>query len=554
MTAAAPAGQPAVTAPERRAWWRGSLTRVAAAGSRLCVALVARWRRSLQMRVVVTTLVVSGMVVLLLGVVLLEQISTGLLDARTSSAIGELDFGLAKVANQFTAADRTDAASVDSTVDAVINDLVNRGGPTELYDVALLTSAPGLSGRVTGDVDESSIPPAVRRAVIAQGREAWAYTTIRYRDGSHQPGLVVGAPVHSPNVSYQLYYLFPLRSERQTISLVQRTVLLTGSLLVLLLAAIAALVTRQVVRPVRGAAATAERLASGRLEERMAVRGEDDLARLATSFNDMADSLQGHITRLEELSRVQRRFVADVSHELRTPLTTIRMAADLLHVSREQFDPTVARSAELLHTQLDRFELLLADLLEISRHDAGVVVLEVEPADLRALVERVAADAEPLAARRCSELRLHLPTEPVVAEVDPRRVARILRNLVSNAVEHGEGKPIDIVLASGASSVAVGVCDHGLGLRPEEADRVFDRFWRADPARARTTGGTGLGLSIALQDTRLHGGWLEASGRPGRGAVFRLTLPCRAGDEVTDSPLPMRPWRGKLPGGLRSRS
>ena len=152
----------------------------------------------------------------------------------------------------------------------------------------------------------------------------------------------------------------------------------------------------------------------------------------------MARNLQSQIRRLEELSRVQRRFVSDVSHELRTPLTTVRMAADVLHDSREDFDPT-ARSAELLQTQLDRFEELLADLLEISRFDAGAAVLDAEPVDLRMLragwwTARVAGRAQG------PGVVTLFPDTPGVAEVDTRRIERILRNLVVNAIEHGEGR------------------------------------------------------------------------------------------------------------------
>ena len=226
---------------------------------------------------------------------------------------------------------------------------------------------------------------------------------------------------------------------------------------------------------------------------------------------------------------MQRRFVSDVSHELRTPLTTVRMAADLLYESREDFDdPAAARSAELLQNQLDRFESLLADLLEISRFDAGAAILDAEPADLRDVVARVIEGAEPLADQG---QRGHVVggDEPVVAEVDPRRIERILRNLVVNALEHGEGRDIDVRLAAGDGAVAVAVRDQGIGLKPGEASRVFNRFWRADPARARTTGGTGLGLSIALEDAALHGGWLHAWGEPGGGSQFRLTMPRNAG-------------------------
>jgi two-component system sensor histidine kinase MtrB len=223
------------------------------------------------------------------------------------------------------------------------------------------------------------------------------------------------------------------------------------------------------------------------------------------------------------------------------------MAGDLIHDSRSDFDPAVARSAELLRGELDRFESLLSDLLEISRFDAGAAVLEIEATDLRLCVGNVVDAHRTLAERKGSELVLQQPDEPVVADMDSRRIERILRNLVSNAVEHGEGRPIDITLGQNDSAVAVTVRDHGIGLRPGEAALVFTRFWRADPARARTTGGTGLGLAIALEDARLHDGRLEAWGAPGQGSCFRLTLPKKAGSTITGSPLPLTPL-GPRPG------
>jgi two-component system sensor histidine kinase MtrB len=255
----------------------------------------------------------------------------------------------------------------------------------------------------------------------------------------------------------------------------------------------------------------------------------------------MATSLQRQIRQLEDLSRVQRRFVSDVSHELRTPLTTVRMAADVLHEARAGFDPAVERSAEILQAQLDRFEALLADLLEISRYDAGAALLEAEPTDLRVVARHVIEAMETLAERRGSELVLAAPGVPCVAEVDSRRIQRILRNLVANAIEHGEGRPITVRVAATSEAVAVAVRDHGVGLEPDEVGMVFNRFWRADPARARTTGGTGLGLSIALEDAHLHDGWLQAWAAPGDGCQFRLTLPRRLGLELEGSPIPLEP-------------
>ena len=216
-------------------------------------------------------------------------------------------------------------------------------------------------------------------------------TQIDYRDMRPSvAGLAAGATLTLPRTGrYQIYLMFPLTQEVATLVVLRYAVVTTGAILVILLTFIAALVSRQVVTPVRAARRAAESLASGNLHDRMKVRGQDDLARLATSMNYMASELEKQINTLEELSAVQQRFVSDVSHELRTPLTTVRMAAEVLHEAREDFDPVAARSAELLQNELDRFESLLTDLLEISRFDAGAAMLNLEEVDLRDLVQRV---------------------------------------------------------------------------------------------------------------------------------------------------------------------
>src|SRR5439155_1130268 len=337
------------------------------------------------------------------------------------------------------------------------------------------------------------------------------------------------------------YYVFPFTQQQATLLLVQRVLVGVALAVIVLLAAIASLVTRWVVLPVRHAAEAAQRVSAGHLGERMQVHGVDDLAALATSFNEMAASLQGKLRELEDLSNVQRQFVSDVSHELRTPLSTIKMAADLLFEVRAELDAAAGRSVELLQSQLDRFESLLVDLLEISRFDAGAATLDAELVDVCDLVRRSADDAQQLAERRGSRIEFRLPATGCFAEADRRRVERILRNILVNAVEHGEGKEVVVTTAMDSDAVAVSVRDYGVGLRPGEEQKVFDRFWRADPARARNTGGTGLGLAISLEDARLHGGWLQAWGERGKGSVFRLTLPRVAGQELAGSPLPLGP-------------
>lgn len=507
---------------------------------------VARiWRRSLWLRVTATTLVLSVIVVGVLGLSLLSRVTSGLLDAKERISVGEASAGLGEAQRILDAADTGPSTpSPSRLVDSVVSALAARAGSPSTFDVLLLSSQEGGDApeRGTNLVGETSVPESLRQAVVESQRQSWTYTEIQFLDGRATPGLVVGAPLLVPTVGpYELYYLFPLNPEQATLDLVRSSVVYTGILLVLLLAGVAWLVTRQVVVPVRAASQTAARLAEGNLAERMKVSGTDDLARLATSFNAMAVSLARQIRQLEELSRVQQRFVSDVSHELRTPLTTIRMAADVVYDERVQLDAPSARAVELLQNQLDRFEALLVDLLEISRFDAGAAVLDLERVDLVALVQSAVDAAEPLADHQGLDIRVLSPIAPCTVDCDPRRVHRIVRNLIENAVEHGDFHGVDVRIERGPDAVAVSVRDFGVGLRPGESALVFNRFWRADPARARTTGGTGLGLAISLEDARLHGGWLEAWGEPGQGACFRLTLPLDRAVGITESPLPLGP-------------
>ncbi|MFN8189353.1 MAG: MtrAB system histidine kinase MtrB [Nocardioidaceae bacterium] len=508
------------------------------------------WRRSIQARVVMSTVLLSTLVFLGVGWFLLQQTRDGLLDQRVQAVVAE--------ANEETRSARSALESVlgtdldaDSQRTQLVNPILERGS-VRGFSVALVK--PGSAADPDGPrgvvisspgLDLSSIPTDLRLHFQESSATAWTYTRIRV-DGSSStsvPGVVVGSAIRLPadGSTYTLYYLFPLADEQETLGLVTRSLATAAGVLVVLVAGLAWLVTRQVVTPVRLARQVAERLAAGQLQERLRVRGEDDLSRLATSFNQMASNLQRQIRQLEELSRVQRRFVSDVSHELRTPLTTVRMASDVIHDARADLDPVTARAAELLQTELDRFETLLSDLLEISRFDAGAAVLDPEDVNLIDVAHRVVDATRVLADKRGTRVRVEAPAEPCIAEADVRRVERIVRNLVGNAIDHAESGDVVIHVASDEQAAAVAVRDYGVGLGPGESAMVFNRFWRADPARARTTGGTGLGLSIALEDTHLHGGWLQAWGRPGQGSQFRLTLPRKIGHPLRHSPIPLVP-------------
>src|SRR5579859_1376041 len=513
--------------------------------------LRSRWHRSLQLRVVSTTLVLSALVIAVLGFFLVQSISAGLLSSAESADRVQVQDGASQVLNQASLR-VLDPPNGQASALIIASALQRTSGVTGNYLVFVqVTSGPvgaQWAGQRTVNIT-ATIPPAL---IAAVNREQPIYdndkpatpwsepTMLTYVPGygAATPALAVGVPLSQ---YYQLYYVFPFTQQQSFLLLIQRVLIGVGLALVVLLAAIASLVTRWVVLPVRHAAQAAQRVSAGHLEERMQVLGVDDLAALATSFNEMAASLQAKLRELEDLSSVQRQFVSDVSHELRTPLSTIKMAADLLFEGREQLGPDRGRSVELLASQLDRFEALLVDLLEISRYDAGAATLEADLVDVCDLVRRSADDAQQLAGRRGSRIEFRLPAEGCFAEVDRRRVERILRNILVNAVEHGEGKDVVVTTAMDSDAVAVSVRDYGVGLAPGEEHKVFDRFWRADPARARTTGGSGLGLAISLEDARLHGGWLQAWGEPGKGSVFRLTMPRVAGAELVGSPLPLGP-------------
>jgi two-component system sensor histidine kinase MtrB len=509
---------------------------------------VTWWWRSLPLRVVLTAFIASVLVLVLGGFLLMQQATLGVIAGKKETAKNEARQAVNTAQQQLNAADLTGEINVDKLLLDLATGFSSRA---EQFEVIIIARGQTITA---GNAVRTSIPEALQKRVVQSFDLLMSPTQIDYRDGRPPvAGLAAGATLTLQGTgSYQIYLMFPLTQEVATLAILRYAVVTTGAILVILLTFIAALVSRQVVTPVRAARRAAESLASGNLRDRMKVRGhpQDDLARLATSMNYMASELEKQINTLEELSAVQQRFVSDVSHELRTPLTTVRMASEVLYEARDDFDPVAARSAELLQNELDRFEALLSDLLEISRFDAGAVQLNVEEVDLRDLVWRVVEANQRLAETNHAEINVRESGE-AKAEVDARRIERILRNLIVNAIEHSEGHPIDILIESDEAAVAIAVRDHGVGFEASQARQVFHRFWRGDAARARTVGGTGLGLAIAMEDANLHGGWLTAWGRPAMGAQFRLTIPRKVGAILETSPLPLVPRDLVGPGGTR---
>ena len=520
------------------------LTAIQRAATSVGRAFGSLWSRSLQLRVVVSTLALSFVVLLILGFLLISQITGRLLEAKQVAATEEVERARGVIERILSTTETSTSpqnrlARARSLLSDADSETAQASSSVGTFDSVLMIGGQGL-GDPNASVGPVAEVPESLRQMIAGGQVAYQYTSV-IRNEEAVPALVIGSPVESPLQGLEMYLVFPLSSEQNTVTLVRGTFLAGGIVLLGLLAAIAWLVSRQVIAPLRTASRIAVRFADGRLTERIPVHGDDEFADLATSFNDMAESLSKQITHLEEFGGLQRQFTSDVSHELRTPLTTVRMAADLLYDAREDLDPVQRRSVELLDKELDRFETLLTELLEISRHDAGMAELSAERMDMAIPIDGAVSTVTHLAEESGTELVVQMPLEPVFAEIDPRRVERILRNLLANAIDHGEHRPVTLTMRSDGDAVAVTVRDHGIGLRPGEEKLVFNRFWRSDPSRVRRTGGTGLGLAISIEDARLHQGRLEAWGEPGNGSCFRLTLPLIRGHKLLGSPLPLKP-------------
>ncbi len=489
------------------------------------------------------TVLLSAIATFTLGGFMSYTLADGLFESRLETALEDTSGAVNTVNRTLSGA----AVSDETTLQTLLNSLVPTLEEAGSRKVALLRS-PGqpqlqlLQSPVSADLDFQLIPDELRDAVRLGGNQL-SYQAVELTTGvSTSPGLIVGAPVDVPLAGqFELYLVFDFFESQLTLDYVQQVLTIGGLILLLIIGVVSYFVTRRLVKPVLSAVEVSEEFAKGDLDRRVSEKGEDAVSTLARSLNRMARSLQQQIDQLDQLSKMQQRFVSDVSHELRTPMTTIKLAGEVIFARREDLDPSLRRSAELLHDQISRFEQLLADLLEISRYDAKSVTPDIETVDLNGIVGRAIASIEPLALSKETEIQIDIPSGSVDVELDPSRIERLLRNLLANAVEHGLGKPVKISVASDGHASAVTVSDQGDGMDQEQMDRVFDRFWRADPARQRSVGGTGLGLAIAMEDALLHNGWLEVSSVKNQGTTFRLTLPVKTSYRLTDSPLPMEP-------------
>ncbi len=503
------------------------------------------WRESLQFRALATAGVLMFLSFLAVGWSLSSQIATSLFENQKSQALQESISGFRNVQSVLNSSEMRSDSEIRRNVSRTLT-VLDAGASGKRSWILVPLEGQGKQGFIPEQssdksLNSSSIPTDFKNTVRDRDGVYWQTSTITTFENNRErtyPVLIVGTHVSiAQNPNYGLFTVYDMTDSSETIAHINFVLFGGFCALLTVVLSVVWFVTRFVVRPITQTAITAERLAAGDLDQRVSVKGEDQAARLGISFNRMADSLQEKIVQLERLSTLQQRFVSDVSHELRTPLSTVRLGTELLYDSRENMTPMQVRSVELLHGQVDRFQSMLADLLEISRFDAGSAMLTIDTEDFIQVLSNILQEALPHLERTNTKLNVHTNHESIMVDMDRVRIERVLRNLLYNAIEHGESRPIDVYVDANATNLGIAVRDHGIGLSEDEAVQVFNRFWRADISRKRTLGGTGLGLSIAAEDVRLHGGTLEAWGEKGRGACFTMNLPLVHGAPLGESPV-----------------
>ncbi|MGH2690953.1 MAG: ATP-binding protein [Actinomycetota bacterium] len=364
-------------------------------------------------------------------------------------------------------------------------------------------------------LDIDSVPPSLARAVES-GRVGYAYTAERPRQ------LVFGSPV--PGQNLDAYFFYPLGDLDQTLLILFRVLVGVSIAAVVIAALVGSRVSRRVIDPVRRASRAARRVAEGLFKTRLEVEGGDELAALATSFNEMAAGL-------EEMINRERRFAGDVSHELRTPLTTLRASTDYLLGHAEGLTPAVRRATELLAADLDYLQQLVDDLLDLSRVEAGRVEMAWEPLNVADLAREVVA-RHTRVGEHDVRVEIEDPPEQLNTVADKQRLERVLGNLVDNALTHGEGREVILRITVSDGSLRLSVEDRGPGIPTDSAQRIFERFFKADRARHRGEGrGSGLGLAIARENAHLHGGEIRVYNGKEGGAKFELVIPRRDGEQ-----------------------
>lgn len=522
----------------RQKKWRQSLERIQTGLSN--VPIVRFFLSSVSARLTALMTLATAVMMVILIVSVTTHVSNGIFQKRLNIVLQDASLRAQSLQSAF---DSTVVDSVNGVQDAaytLISDQRDASAGAGGVGAMLLKdpneTRPLAINEIIDPEQRALITKNLRRAVEQKGGIHWQSVSLKNSQEEKTPGIVVGSRVLLPLVgSYEVYIVYSLAYEQQTVHTVNQVLIFGTVILLALITVLIAAVSYSILTSARRAAKAARKVSAGNLNIQLPVRGKDELAQLSQALNDMSSHLREQIKDYEELSTLQQRFVSDVSHELRTPLATIRMATDLLYDERDELSPTNARSVTILHRQVDRFDKMLADLIEISRIDASVAQLSLSDTNLTNLVSEVLESNRSLAEKMGVKVELKSFGD-TIAQLDQTRVTRIAQNLLVNAIEFAEGKPVEVTVAGCHTAVAFQVRDHGPGMSDEVAQHVFDRFYRADPSRKRTTGGTGLGLAISAEDAALHSGLLTVLSCPLEGSAFTLLLPRHAGQEITDLP------------------
>ncbi|MFE6740787.1 ATP-binding protein [Streptomyces tubercidicus] len=471
--------------------------------------------RGLRARLVVGFLVVAAVSALTTTLLTYQEARNAILQRSQDIAVNDLRAQVNSLAPELPVPPtKADLESFRSQLE--------RSGASRAWDISVHYR--GVGSRSSGGLPPHFAFPAGLRESVEK-RHVPVFQRVA-RDGS--PSLLIGMPVRQTDgtaSALSVYAKLPLDAEEGNVealvSAAQR-----GALPVLVLTVIPALLAaRGVLRPVRGLRQAAGRIAEGKLDTRLEVKGADELADLSRTFNDMAARLEESMAELRRLESNARRFAADVSHELRTPLAAMSAVTDVLDEDADSLDPDTASAVRLISQETGKLARMVEDLMEVSRFDAGAAALHLDEVDVAETIRKT------LQARAWQKrVATDLPAG-VRARLDPRRLDVVVANLVGNALHHG-GEPVRVRLHApepGADRLLVEISDSGPGIDPEVLPHVFERFYKADSARARSEG-SGLGLAIAMENVRLHGGVMRAANSPEGGAVFTVDLPLRQGE------------------------
>ena len=457
--------------------------------------------RGMRARLSATLLALVALTAGVLGIGSYLFLDYGLHQQALDDAEDQATFDLSVLIPERLPADPT----VDDIVASRLGETFRQRGVETIVDLGTAEpfySSPGLLGAL------DRLPPDLRTRVAA-GELAYAWT-----DVGATRALVIGGRL--PPSGPDIYFVHDVGDLETTLAQL-RLALGGGALVLVLLALLAARsIARGVLSPVEAAAKAAERIEGGDYSARVPVTSRDEFGAWAERFNRMAAALGETVGRLEAAQAQNKRFVADVSHELRTPLAALVAEASILREHLDDLPPDGRRAGELLVADVARLRSLVDDLMELSRFDAAAERVAVEPVDLGRLVGTVTS-------ARLPDAQMHVPDPPIVVESEPRRLERIVGNLLDNAREHAPGAGVDVAVTREGDDAVVAVEDGGPGVPPDRLERIFDRFYKADPSRH--DGSSGLGLAIAAEHAALLGGHLRATNRPAGGLRVELRLP-----------------------------